>query len=170
MRQGLGQVKRRGARWTFAAIVLTGALGGCDRAEAPRLSVGGAHIVLPVVPGRPATLYFVIDAASVKSAQQIEGIVVEGAKRAEMHESITVGGMASMRPLAYVPIIEGLTRFCPGGNHVMLFGLDERLEAGLQTRVHIRLDDGHHLDPDAMVVPFGTRVAAEKPFGCGDDV
>lgn len=151
------------------ALVLL-ACAGCDRGRVDKtLDVGGAHIVLPPVPGRPATLYFVVDAAAPAAndkPRRLTSVTVEGASRAEMHRSMTMHGMARMRPLASVPLPEGVTRFCPGGNHVMLFGLDERIRPGARTRVHLRLDGGRHLDPDATVVSFGEEVSAEPPFSC----
>lgn len=170
-RQGLGQVKPGRARGpSLAAACL--ALAGCNAGAPPQAHVnaGGAYIVLPTIPGRPATLYFVLDAIAPDIARRgprrLMGVTVEGAARAEMHSSMTMDGMASMRPLAFVPLPNGVTGFCPGGNHVMLFGLDGRIVHGATTRVHLRLDGGTHLDPDAMVVSVGEAVAAEAPFGC----
>ncbi len=164
MRQGLGEVNSAAL---IACAVLASA--GCDRRTGPRLDVGGAHIVLPAVPGRPGTLYFVIDAGDEPPAgaqRRINGVKVEGAAYAEMHRSMTVHGMSQMRPLTSVAIGPGLTRFCPGGLHVMLFGLDPSLKAGARTRVHLRMSDGRHLDPDAMVVSIGESVRADPPFNC----
>lgn len=171
MRQGLGQVNRAAllASPVLAAGVL--AVAGCDQAgrRGPRLDVGGAYIVLPAVPERPGTLYFVIDAGDEPPAgaqRRIKGVKVEGAAYAEMHRSMTMDGMARMRPLTSVPIEIGLTRFCPGGLHVMLYGIEPRLKPGTRTRVHLRMNDGKHLDPDATVVSLGESVRAEPPFDC----
>ena len=164
MRQGLGQVNRA---TLIACAVLASA--ACDERRGPRLDVGGAHIVLPAVPGRPGTLYFVIDAGDeppVGAQRRIKGVKVEGAAYAEMHRSMTMHGMARMRPLTSVNVESGLVRFCPGGLHVMLYGLDARLKPGASTRVHIRMNNGKHLDPDAMVVALGEGVRAEPPFNC----
>lgn len=165
-RQGLGQVTRSAL---LAAAVL--AAGGCDRGgrSGPRLDVGGAYIVLPAVPGHPAALYFVIDAGDEAPSgpqRRIKGVKVEGAAYAEMHRSMTMHGMAQMRPLTSVPIGPGLTRFCPGGLHVMLFGMDGRLKPGARTRVHLRMSSRKHLDPDAVVVELGEAVQADPPFDC----
>jgi len=162
-RQALGQVNRRIA----AALLLFGTVSSCERAE-PSLGVGGAHVVLPAIPGRPGTAYFVIDAGAFGDdpLPYIRHVRVEGVGRAEMHQSMTMHGMARMRPLATVPLTAGVTRFCPGGLHVMLFDLDERLTPGAQTRIHVALSNGRHLDPDARVVALGDTVHAEAPYDC----
>lgn len=164
-RQALGHVNRRIA----AALLLFSTVSSCERA-APSLGVGGAYVVLPAIPGRPGTAYFAVDASSFGGdpLPAIRGVRVEGAGRAEIHQSMTMHGMARMRPLATVPLAAGVTRFCPGGLHVMIFDLDERLQPGAQTRIHIALSNGRHLDPDARVVALGDTVKAEAPFNCGD--
>lgn len=167
MRQGLGQVKRAAvARRLLLCAFLV--LAGCDDGP-PHLSAGGAYIVMPPAPGRPATLYFVIDATNDPLAgplRRLVGVRVEGTAYAEMHRSMTVDGMAQMRPLRSLPLADGVTRFCPGGHHVMLFGLDERIKPGAQVRVHLKLNVGGHLDPDAMIVRMGDAVRADPPFDC----
>lgn len=162
-RQALDHVNLR----LLAGLLLFGTVSACDRPP-PGLAVGGAHVVLPAIPGRPGVAYFAIDATSMagEALPHIRGVSVEGAARAEMHQSMTSHGMAQMRPLATVPLAAGVTRFCPGGLHVMLFDLDERLKAGAQTRIHIALSNGRHLDPDARVVALGEAVSAQAPFGC----
>lgn len=162
-RQALVQVNPR----AVAALLLFGTAVGCDRPP-PSLGVGGAHVVLPAIPGRPGTAYFVIDATSFagEPLPRIQRVSVEGAGRAEMHQSMTSHGMAQMRPLSAVPLAADVTRFCPGGLHVMLFDLDERLKPGAQTRIHVALSNGRHLDPDARVVALGDEVKAEAPYDC----
>lgn len=143
-------------------------LASCEQPRrGPRLDVGGAYIVLPAVPGRPGTLYFTIDAGDAAAGpRSIKGVKVEGVAFAEMHRSMTSHGMSRMRPLTSVTVGPGLTRFCPGGLHVMLFGMEPRLKAGARTRVHLRMSNGRHLDPDATVVRLGEAVRAEPPFDC----
>jgi len=149
-------------------VLVFGAAAACERRPS-RLDIGGAYIVLPAVPDRPGTLYFVIDAGNEPPSggqPSIRGVKVEGVAYAEMHRSMTVHGMAAMRPLTSVPIRSGLTRFCPGGLHVMLFGIEPRLKPGARIRVHVRLSGGKHLDPDATVVALGEAVRADPPFNC----
>ena len=162
-RQALGHVNRRLA----GVLLLFGTVSACER-QPPSLGVGGAHVVLPAIPGRPGTAYFVIDAGAFgdEPLPYVRGVRVEGAGRAEMHQSMTMHGMARMRPLATVPLAAGVTRFCAGGLHVMLFDLDERLKPGAQTRIHVALSNGRHLDPDARVVALGDTVRAEAPYDC----
>lgn len=152
----------------MGALVLFGTVSSCERV-APSLGVGGAHVVLPAVPGRPGTAYFVIDARVFgdEPLPSIREVRVEGAGRTEMHQSMTSHGMARMRPMETVPLVNGITRFCPGGLHVMLFDLDRRLVPGAQTRIHVALSNGRHLDPDARVVVMGDTVKAEAPYECG---
>jgi copper(I)-binding protein len=51
--------------------------------------------------------------------------------RVEMHESMSSGGMSSMKQIETVPFdADDPLRFEPGGKHLMLFDLDPTVKAG----------------------------------------
>lgn len=168
MRQGLGQVKMI-ARLAGAGLLVMSA--GCGpRGTSAGEGVSGAYMVLPAIPGRPGTLYFVIDATAsdpaVGERRRLMGVEVEGVARAEMHETMTMAGMTSMAPMTEVPLPDGIHRFCPGGRHVMLFGIDPALKAGATAQVRLRLDGGRTLNPRALVLALGERPRADTPNDC----
>jgi copper(I)-binding protein len=62
---------------------------------------------------------------------QLVGASTPIAVTAEVHETISDGGIMRMRPVAAVPIPPGKTvTFAPGGYHIMLIDLQHPLTAG----------------------------------------
>jgi copper(I)-binding protein len=113
--------------FALAAAALP-ALAACHRQPAqPGVSVEHVWVRLPAVPGGEGAGYF---AATSAADDALTGVAAPGA-RIEMHESMTHGGMAMMRPLAGVALPAGeKTDFAPGGRHLMISGLDPKLKRG----------------------------------------
>jgi copper(I)-binding protein len=80
-------------------------------------------------PGQPvAAAYGEIKASARLS---LVGVTSPAAKRCEIHEMKTEGGMMRMRALKEVPLDGGkVVKLAPGGRHLMLFDLDKPLPAG----------------------------------------
>lgn len=85
--------------------------------------------VRATVPGQPvAAAYLELRAAT---RLWLVGVSSPVAKRGEIHEMKTEGGMMKMRPVKEVPMAGGkIVRLAPGGLHVMLFDLEKPLPAG----------------------------------------
>jgi copper(I)-binding protein len=113
-------------KWIIGIVALaTLALGGCK--EKPVLNVTDATVRLPAVPRGPAAAYFTVHGGPV--ADRLIEVTSENAIRAEMHESMTGGGMASMKPIASVVIpAKGTVKFESGGKHVMFFDVNPALQ------------------------------------------
>jgi hypothetical protein len=95
-------------------------------------------------------------------ARQLVAVHVDGAGRAEMHESKMQDGMMAMEPLKAVPLESGKSvEFKPGGNHVMLFDLAPTLKAGGVTELTITLDNGDKATTKAKVVGPGGAAAGD---------
>ena len=134
-------------RWTAAAIGL--ALAGCGSRD--RVAVKDAWVRLPAVPGRPAVAYFRLEAPA--HPVTLVGTESPQAARAEMHNSMAAGGMATMTPLSRVTVpAGGGESFAPGGRHVMLFGLKPSVTAGTTVRLDLLFSDGQRLSSPAKVV------------------
>lgn len=116
-------------RWWVVATV-AGALAACAPTKGnPNIEVEDAWVRLPAVPGRPAAAYFHIR-VDLGPATLVR-VDSPQAGRAEMHESMAHGGMATMAPLAKVTIpYDGAETFEPGGRHVMLYDLAPGVKAG----------------------------------------
>jgi copper(I)-binding protein len=123
----------------LAAIALA-ALAGCDRgSEKTGIVIENAYVRLPAVPGRPGAGYFRMEARDDRGA--LTGVTSPQARRIEMHETVTSGGMASMRPIARVPV-EDEIRFEPGGRHLMLFEIDPEVQAGGRIQLEFQFEKG----------------------------
>lgn len=126
------------------------ALAGCQQqpagnAEAtaapeakPGLTVSEGRLILPVVKGNPAGIYFTITNTGDKTGT-LAAVSIDGAAKAEMHE--TKGG--KMGAVPQVDVTAGaIVKFEPGALHVMAFELDDKLAAGGTTEMTLTFADG----------------------------
>ncbi len=139
-------------RWWVAmtAAMLPLAVTACGGPE--RVAVDDAWIRLPAVAGRPGVAYFTLEGG--RSNATLIDVTADIAIRAEMHESMTgAGGMASMKPLASVPVPAGKdTVFAPGGRHVMLFDINPKAKVGRIYNLTLNFANGGRIYAPAMVV------------------
>jgi len=79
---------------------------------------------------RPSVAYMTIG-NNGKTAAVLIDVATPAAARAEVHESNTVNGIASMQPAGPITIpAGGSVRLRPGGLHMMLIGLNRPLQKG----------------------------------------
>lgn len=107
----------------------------------PGLAVTEGRLILPVVAGNPAGIYFTL-ANTGDKAGTLAAVSIDGAAKAEMHE--TKGGQMSPVPSVEVPA-GGTVKFEPGALHVMAFELDAKLAAGGTTEMTLTFADGDKL-------------------------
>ena len=123
--------------------------------NAPNVSVIEPVIKLPAVPGNPGVLYFTIQQTAGK-ANTLVAIHVDGAGRAEMHETKTENGVSSMAPVTAVPFSEDKpAEFKAGSYHVMLFNLASTVKAGKDVEVTFTLANGDKVSTFAKVEEVG---------------
>lgn len=128
-------------------------LGACSKP--PELSVDNAWVRLGAVPGRPAAAYFTVHGGPTDAT--LINVTTDVAIRAEMHESMQSGTMASMKPIASVAIpAKTDVAFKPGGRHVMLFSMNPGIKPG-DRRITLTLtfSDGSRILQNADVVGAG---------------
>ncbi|MEI6643290.1 MAG: copper chaperone PCu(A)C [Novosphingobium sp.] len=126
--------------------------------NAPHVSVVDPVIKLPTVPGNPGVLYFTIEQDAGK-ANTLVAVHVDGAGRAEMHESKTVNGVTSMDQVTSVTFSQDQpAEFKAGGYHVMLFNLASTMKAGKDVEVTFTLANG---DKVSTFVPVQETGAME---------
>jgi copper(I)-binding protein len=121
----------------------------------PGITVTDGMLRLPVIKGRPGAAYFIVTNGSRTSAT-LAAVHVDGAARAEMHE--TKGGtMDAVRQLVLTP---GETvKFEPGGKHVMLFDLTPQLKAGGRTEMTLIFADGDKASTRLRIEATGGNMA-----------
>lgn len=123
--------------------------------NAPGIALTDAVVQLPIIAGRPGVAYFTLSQGS-GAPRKIAAVHIDGAGRAEMHESKTVNGVVSMDAVKEVPLEAGKSvAFAPGGYHVMLFDLDASLKAGGTAELTITLDNGDKASTTAKVEAAG---------------
>lgn len=128
--------------------------------SAPGVVVTDAMVRLPAVPGTPGAAYFTVSQGS-GAPRKIASVYVEGAERAEMHETVTRNGVSSMQQVKDIALESGKSvEFKPAGLHVMLFDVADTLKAGGTTELTITLDNGDKVSVPAKIEALG---------GSGDD-
>ena len=135
-----------------AAAALLLALCGCARG--PEVAVEEARLILPVLPGRPAALYFI--ATSRSGSGHLTSIASSRAGRIELHETRTENGVSRMVPLGSVGF-DDISRidFEPGRRHAMVHGLDPSIKAGDKLPLTFAFSPGPRLTVEADVLKFG---------------
>ena len=132
-------------------------VGGASSPEAkPGIAAHGGRLVLPVVAGHPAAVYF-----SVRNdgpgAVTLASIHIAGAGKAEMHK--TQGG--SMNAVKSVELAPGVTiDFAPGGYHVMAFDLARSLKPGDTTELTMTFSDGDKLSMPLRIEALGDDIGS----------
>ena len=136
-------------------------LASCHRAAgSPAVSVKRAWVRLPAVAGGAAAGYFT---ATANRDDGLLAVTAPGA-RIELHESMTKGGMTSMRPLTAVALPAGeKIAFEPGGKHLMIFGLGPNLKPRDRLRLTFRFRSAPPVEAEARLVG-----PADGPPGDGD--
>jgi periplasmic copper chaperone A len=133
--------------------------------NAPGVTVADAIVRLPAVAGAPGVAYFAVALGS-GPARKVSGVYVEGAERAEMHETVTENGVSSMQPVKDVALEKGKTiTFSPGGLHIMLFGVADTLKPGGTTEITITLDNGDKVSAPARIESIGGQAEAHDMSG-----
>ncbi|SFF94168.1 hypothetical protein SAMN05518801_10420 [Novosphingobium sp. CF614] len=120
----------------------------------PGISASDGRLVLPVVAGRPAAVYFSVRNDGPGTATLV-GIHVAGAGKAEMHK--TEGG--TMSPVDSVELAPGaVLEFAPGGYHIMAFDLADTLKAGAATELTLTFSDGDKLSMPLRIEKMGNAM------------
>ncbi len=138
--------------------------------NAPGITVTEAMVRLPAVAGSPGVAYLTVAQGNGPS-RKIAGVYVEGAERAEMHETVTESGVSSMRAVKDIALEPGKsTTFKPGGLHIMLFGVADTLKAGSTTEITITLDNGDKVSAPAKIESIGGDMGGHDMSGMNHDM
>ncbi|WP_341676669.1 copper chaperone PCu(A)C [Niveibacterium sp. SC-1] len=111
------------------------------------------------VPAQKVTGAFFTLASPVDAT--LTGVSAPFAERAELHEMKMEGDTMQMRMIARLPLPAGKpVALTPGGYHVMLFGLRQRLAPGENVPLTLTLESGGHtqeLQIQARVMPLDAK-------------
>ena len=146
-----------------AAAALTFlAMTGCG--DPPPLYVDGGYVRLNANPDAPSAAYFTIHGGA--EPVTLRDVTTEEAVRLEMHESMTQGGMASMKKLETVDVpARGVVKFEPGGRHIMLWGVNPQAVADGKMGFTFIFSNGDRILVDAVVQKPDGSAAGDAPAG-----
>jgi copper(I)-binding protein len=129
------------------------------------VAASDGRIVLPVIAGRPAAVYFTVRNDGAQPITLTSVAVAEAAK-AEMHQ--TNGG--TMAKVDSLPIDPGASMvFAPGGLHVMAFDVSKDVQAGGTVELTLGFSDGGKLSLPLRVEAMGVVADGNAPAGEASD-
>ena len=147
-------MKRGVSALASVLIALQAAACGGGGGEAARNDA--ATIRLPLAPGRPGVGYLMLPVRGNRGA--LVSVTSPRIGRIELHETMSSGGMSSMRPLGRIPVRDGqLIAFAPTGRHLMLFEMDPTLRAGDRVLLSFNFERGEPQDVTATVTTGDAR-------------
>jgi copper(I)-binding protein len=134
-----------------AALLVLCACGG-DGPTAP--AEPAATVRLPAVSGRPAAGYFQLRIQGDRGA--LLSVTSPQAGRIEMHETMNMANMSTMRALDRIPVRDRETlSFAPGGRHLMVYDLGPGAAAGGRIDLVLHFARGDPVTLAATLVPAG---------------
>jgi copper(I)-binding protein len=133
------------------AIMLGGV--GCGAREAGGLDVSRAVIAAPAGDS-PAAMYATFDNRS-RSPDTLVAVSSPAAEQVELHEQMQHDGTMAMHPIAALPIpAHQQVRLAPGGVHIMLTGVRDRLTPGDSVRATFHFRHSGEVPVWAHVVSY----------------
>jgi periplasmic copper chaperone A len=121
------------------------------------VSIGSAWVREPN-PARDLTAAFMTLKNHGTSVVSLVRVSSASAEVVEMHETTTAEGMTSMRKVDGIAIPPGsAVKLEPGGFHLMLIGLQQKLVAGSRIVLHLEFDDGTGAKIEAEVRGGGSE-------------
>jgi copper(I)-binding protein len=131
-------------------MVLLGFTGGLYAGAAEQVMVSDAY-VRAVPPGQPNSASFMVLKNHSSEALVLIGAESAVAKAVELHTHTMKEGMMRMRQVEKIDLPAGETvQLQPGGLHVMIIGLQQKLVPGEQIDMALVFSDGSKL---ALKVP-----------------
>lgn len=155
-------------KFRIAALALAATtIAGCnDQGETRQvLRVASGHIVMPVSPDRPAAGYFTVEGGS--APVDLVAVTADLAQRVEMHQTVKVDGMTSMKELVRAPVpVQGKLEFKPGSNHLMIWNINgAAVRAGRLPMVFIFSNNDRIIFDLAIKAPDAAPKAGEDHKG-----
>ena len=133
-------------------LIAAMALAGCQ--QPPQLSVDNGYVRLPAVKGNPGVAYFTLHGGD--KPVTLISVTSPSVIKAELHESMASGGMASMAPVTSVALAPGAkVSFAPGGKHVMLFDINKAVKPGETIPLIFTFRNSVRIEFDAPVIAAG---------------
>lgn len=141
------------------AAALTLAAGCASQPDVRDIEVSDAVATEPIM-GERGALYFAIENRG-PDADALLAISTAAAAAAEIHRTVSEGGMGRMEPVDSLPLAAGGTlSLAPGGYHVMLLQLRRQFSAGDTLTATLRFQHHEEITIRAPVVAHADLEAA----------
>lgn len=120
----------------------------------------------PAPAGRVGVAYLTVTDSG--APDRLIGASSPVAGRVELHQSTTVNGVATMRPVDGLPVAPGAPAvLAPGGYHLMLRDLKRPLAAGQSFPLTLEFAKAGALTTTVTVAPLGAGAATDEMNGMG---
>jgi periplasmic copper chaperone A len=107
--------------------------------------------------GRVGVVYLTI--TDHGAADRLTGVSSPVAEKAELHESLSEGGVAKMRPVTSLPVEQAKpVVLAPGGYHIMLMGLKQPLKQGDVFPITLSFANAGQVTAQVTVEPPGATM------------
>jgi copper(I)-binding protein len=139
----------------IVALISAATLSACAT-KPTEPTVTGAVVRMAANPKAPSVGYFTLKGGP--SDDRLLTVTSPVVIRIEMHESMTGGGMASMKPLDGGVAVPANTdvKFEPGGKHIMLFNINPGMKVGETMRLDFVFASGLQLSAYAPLRAAGS--------------
>lgn len=120
-----------------------------------------AYVRLSPNKDTPSAGYFVAHGGD--AGVQLRGVMTDYALKVEMHESVSDGGMMTMKPVESVDVpAKGSVAFAPGGKHLMIWGVNDTAISRGKMQLTFLMSNGDRLLVDAVIRKPGPDAAGSK--------
>ncbi|MBX9730488.1 MAG: copper chaperone PCu(A)C [Sphingomonas sp.] len=139
-------------RLTISLAAAAIALSACS--QPAELFVDQGYVRLPAVKGNPGVAYFTLHGGDADT--KLLSVTAPTVIKTELHESMMNGSMASMTPIADLPVpAKAKLTFAPGGKHVMLFNINGSVKPGGTMKLIFTFSNNLRIEYDAPVIAAG---------------
>lgn len=134
----------------FAAALLA-----ADMAKVGDVMIHEAWVRASLGQAPNSTAYMTLETMGV-APDRLIGAATPVAEKAELHTHIMEGGVARMRPIEAIEVAPGApTVLAPGGAHIMLMGLNRKLEEGSTIPLTLVFENAGEVTLDVPVQGMG---------------
>jgi copper(I)-binding protein len=157
------------APWV-ASIGLAVAAAAADIAKVGDITIQEPWVRASLGNAPNSAAYMTLETVAATPDRLISGSTPVAAK-VELHTHIMEGGVAKMRPVEAIEVAPGApTVLEPGGPHVMLRGLTQKLEAGATMPLTLVFERAGEVTLEVSVegVAAGTRPGRDGPMDHGE--
>lgn len=138
-------------RWIFLAFAISVSAALAHDFEKGDIHVGDAWVREPIGLAKTAAGYLSISSFS-EQPDKLIGARSDAAVRVELHTHSEKNGVMRMRPLEALPINPmGGGELTPGGHHLMIMGLRQKLKAGEKVPVTLIFEKAGEMEIEMSV-------------------